>query len=101
MTSAKASDGKGGAPAAPIAEAIDKNKKVAKEVKDAADELAVVHAVLDQQLPDQVREDDVAQAVAHTNDLEKRLSESGKKLDEVNRTLERAVQPPRPPQSAT
>jgi hypothetical protein len=76
---------------APVAEALGKNKKVAKDVKEAADELAVVHAVLDKRLPGDARDGDVATAVAQTDDLEKRLTESGKKLDDVNRSLEKSL----------
>jgi ABC-type Fe3+-citrate transport system substrate-binding protein len=77
-----------------VAEALDQNKKVAEEVKDAADELAVVHAVLETQLPNQASAADVAQAVAQTDQLEKRLAESGKTLDEVNRKLEKTLNSP-------
>jgi len=78
--------------AAPIADALDKNKQVAEEVKDVADELAVVHAVLDKTLPQDADTGDVAEAVARTDHLEKRLTASGAVLDEVNDSLKRAVQ---------
>jgi hypothetical protein len=74
-----------------IAEVIDKNRKVTEEVKGVADELAVVHAVLDKRLPEDARAEDVAQALAHTEALEKRLTESGKVLDQVNAALERVT----------
>ena len=78
--------------AAPIADALDKNKQVAEEVKDVADELAVVHAVLDKRLPRDAHATDVAEAVARTDHLEKRLTASGATLDEVNEKLQRAVE---------
>jgi hypothetical protein len=37
----------GADPASPIADALDQNKQATEEVKRAADDLAVVHAVLD------------------------------------------------------
>jgi division protein CdvB (Snf7/Vps24/ESCRT-III family) len=77
---------------APIADALDKNKQVAEEVKDVADELAVVHAVLDKKLPRDANATDVAQAVARADHLEKRLTASGAVLDEVNESLQRAVE---------
>ena len=67
--------------------ALQKNEQVAEDVKEAADELAVVHAVLDTKLPEAAKSGDVATAVAQTEDIEKRLTASGKALDEVNRTL--------------
>ena len=89
MPSSKSTTAAGSAGRGSIDEAIDKNKQVAEEVKAAADELAVVHAVLDKKLPHGAREEDVVQAVAQTNVLEKRLDESSKVLDEVNEQLER------------
>jgi hypothetical protein len=74
---------------APLADALDKNKRAAEEVKEAADELAVVHAVLDTKLPEDAKAHEVAHAVAQASELEKRLTETGKALDEVNKTLER------------
>jgi len=85
------SSSSGAAGATDIDQALDKNRQVAEEVKEAADELAVVHAVLDSKLPQAANAGDVATAVAQTGELEKRLTESGKTLDEVNRTLEREV----------
>lgn len=82
-----------GAPAgSPIATALDNNKKATEEVKKAADDLAVVHAVLDTRLAEGAADSDVAKAVAETNEVEKRLSRSADTLDQVNETLEREVQ---------
>ncbi|HEX2539538.1 MAG TPA: hypothetical protein VHM00_00470 [Caldimonas sp.] len=81
---------------APLADALDKNRQVAEEVKEAAEELAVAHAVLDTEIPEDARPQEVARAVAQTSELEKRLSESGKVLDEVNETLEREARAAKP-----
>lgn len=70
-----------------LGQALKKNEQVAEEVKEAADELAVVHAVLDTKLPEDAKNGDIATAVAQTDRLEKRLTASGEVLDEVNRTL--------------
>ncbi|MGJ7568406.1 hypothetical protein ACSFBM_31450 [Variovorax sp. GB1R11] len=75
----------------PTADAVQTNKQVAQEVKAAADDLVVVHAVLDKELAEEVRSDDVNQAVAQTAKIEKRLSKSAKALDKVNRKLEDKV----------
>ena len=81
----------------PLVEALDKNKQVATTVREAADELALVHAVLETKLPQDARSaDEIARAVAHTDAVEKRLSESGKVLGEVNATLEREVKVSKP-----
>ena len=75
----------------PTTDVVQTNKQVAQEVKKAADDLVVVHAVLDKELAEEVRSDDVDQAVAQTAKIEKRLSKSAKALEEVNRKLEGKV----------
>jgi len=81
-----------GAPgASPIAEALDTNKKATEEVKRAADDLAVVHAVLDTKLNGGSSDSEVARAVAETNQVEKRLTRSAEKLDKVNESLDREL----------
>ncbi|MFM9926403.1 hypothetical protein VLK31_25675 [Variovorax sp. H27-G14] len=67
---------------------MKKNKQVAQEIKKAADELVVVHAVLEKELGEDPHSETVDQAVAHTAQIEKRLDRSAKELDEVNRELE-------------
>ena len=81
-------------PPLPIAEALDKNKQVTEEVKKAADDLAVVHAVLETKLEDKDKpgvDADVSRAVAETRKVEKQLAQSAEKLEAVNETLARAV----------
>jgi hypothetical protein len=92
MSSSTERPAQGAAPGSPIAEALDENKQATEEVKRAADDLAVVHAVLDTKLTKGVSDGDVKRAVAETNAVEKRLAESAEKLDRVNDTLEREVQ---------
>ncbi len=76
---------------APLTDALDKSKVATEEVKNAADDLAVVHAVLDTKLSDGASDEDVQRAVAETAQVEKRLTKSAEKLDQVNETLERVV----------
>ena len=71
--------------------ALTKNKEVTEEVGRAADDLAVVHAVLDTKITHGASESDVERAVAETKKVEERLSESAEKLEQVNETLEREV----------
>ena len=81
----------GGANNSPLVDALDKNKEATAEVKRAADELAVVHAVLDTKIAQGASDGDVKRAVAETDKVEKRLGASAEKLDKVNETLEREV----------
>jgi hypothetical protein len=73
----------------PLDEALTKNKEASEEVARAADDLAVVHAVLDTKIEKGASDRDVERAVAETKKVEERLSESAEKLEEVNETLAR------------
>lgn len=75
----------------PLEEALTSNKEVAEEVERAADDLSVVHAVLDSKIVAGATEDDVNRAIAETKRVEERLSESAEKLEQVNETLEREL----------
>jgi hypothetical protein len=75
-----------------IAEALDKNKDATEEVKKVADDLLVVHAVLKKEVGQNTQPTVVDQAVQQASDLEKRLTQSAELLDEVNETLEQAIQ---------
>lgn len=77
--------------ASPLDEALTKNKEATEEVARAADDLAVVHAVLDTKIAKGASDGDVKRAVAETKKVEERLSESTEKLEQVNETLEREV----------
>jgi len=92
MSSTTQGPRQGDALSSPLAEAIDKNKQATDDVKRAADDLAVVHAVLDTKLAKGASDGDVARAVAETDKVEKRLTKSAEKLDEVNETLAREAQ---------
>ena len=74
-----------------IADALDKHKQVAEEIKEVAEELGVVHAVLDTQIPGDMHHEDVGEAVARTDALEKRLNESAKVLEDATEALEQEV----------
>ncbi|MEJ8816150.1 hypothetical protein WKW77_34225 [Variovorax ureilyticus] len=76
----------------PVKKALEKNKQVAEEVKEAADELGVVHAVLDTKVPEDARHEDVGEAIARTKEVAKRLDKSAEVLDEVNEALEREAE---------
>ncbi len=75
-----------------IAEALDKNQQATESIKDATEELAVVHAVLDKQVNAlATATQDVSAAVDRANEIEKRLTESAQTLDEVNELLSAQV----------
>jgi hypothetical protein len=92
-TSTQKSDRDHGA-SSPLADALDQNKQATEDVKKAADDLAVVHAVLDTKLAKGASDGDVARAVAETDKVEKRLTRSAEKLEQVNETLERETRRP-------
>ncbi len=68
-----------------------KNVEVAKEVQRASEDLSIVSTVLEQEIPDEIQVGDIAQAIAHTSELEKKLAESAEKLSQVNETLSREI----------
>ncbi len=82
----------------PIAEALERNKEATEEVKKAAEDLAVVHAVLETKVAGDGRhvdDGDVTRAVAEAHRVEKELAQSAEKLESVNTTLAREVNAPR------
>jgi|EndMetStandDraft_2_1072991.scaffolds.fasta_scaffold608116_2 transcription elongation GreA/GreB family factor len=70
--------------------AIEKAKEVAADIKQAADDLAVANTVLETKLAEDVKVGEVAQALDHTDSVEKTLTKSAEALDEVNAALENA-----------
>ena len=70
--------------------AIEKAKEVAADIKQAADDLAVANTVLETKLAEEVKVGEVAQALDHTDAVEKTLTKSAEALDEVNAALENA-----------
>ncbi|MET0541469.1 MAG: hypothetical protein ABWZ88_06905 [Variovorax sp.] len=74
-----------------LAESLKENKEAAKVVQKASDDLAVVHAVLDTEMPKDSLPPEVDRAVAQTERIEKQLSASVEKLKKVNESLARAL----------
>ena len=77
--------------ARPLLKALDQNDGVKKVVKQSADELLVINAVLKKGIPDKAQTGDVAQALEKTEDIEGTIQESAKNLAEVNQLLEHEV----------
>jgi hypothetical protein len=71
---------------------LDKNKHATAEVRKAADDLSVAHAVLETKLAKGASDADVARAVAQTGRVEKRLTETTDTLQQVNETLEQVLE---------
>ena len=76
----------------PLDQTLDKTEAVAAEVQRASDDLAVINTVLEQELPEDVQVGDVAQAIEHTGQLEKKLAESAEALAEVSATLAQEIE---------
>lgn len=74
-----------------LAKALQENKEAAHAVERAADDLAVVHAVLGSELPKEAVSPDVDLAVVQAGKIEKQLSASSTKLKKVNESLQRAL----------
>ncbi|MBT2333232.1 hypothetical protein J7E49_04860 [Variovorax paradoxus] len=74
-----------------LGKALKENKEATQAVEKAADDLAVVHAVLDSELPKEATSSDVDRAIEQTGQLEKQLSASSEKLKKVNESLEREL----------
>ncbi|MGJ7578805.1 hypothetical protein ACSFA3_01335 [Variovorax sp. RHLX14] len=75
-----------------LARTLDTTKAVAVEVRRAAEDLAVVATVLEQELPEEVQVGDVALAIAHADELEQKLSASAAKLVEANEALAHEIE---------
>ena len=83
-------------PATPLAQALSQNEIARHVVEQSADELAVIHAVLAQEIPDHIQTGDVAMALLRTDELETKISDTVEELARVNEVLateidERAV----------
>ena len=72
----------------PIGEVLDKNKAARETVKEAAEDLAVVHSVLETEVPPAERSEPLDHAVDQTEKLQKKLDETAEVLHEVNQALE-------------
>jgi hypothetical protein len=71
-----------------IERALDESRQVKKTVEEAADELAVVHVVLDKGVTQDVRSNDVDRAIEQTDQIEKKLLKSVDLLERVTEALE-------------
>lgn len=75
----------------PLEQALDRSEVVHEAVRQSADELLVINAVLKQEIPDHVQTGDVAEALQKTDEIESRISESAADLAHVNQLLEQEI----------
>jgi hypothetical protein len=74
--------------AADLAKVLKKNKRATATVQEVADDLSVVHAVLDSQVHQETLHPDVGQAIEQTDQLKEKLKAAEQKLRSVNEALE-------------
>ena len=75
----------------PLLRALDQNDSVEKVVKQSADELLVVNAVLKKSIPADTQKGDLAQALDKTEHIEDTIEASAEDLAAVNQLLKHEV----------
>ncbi|MDR6890906.1 MULTISPECIES: hypothetical protein [Variovorax] len=82
-----------GESSADLAKALKKSKQATETVQEVADDLSVVHAVLDSEVPKETLHPDVGQAIEQTEQLKDKLKAAEEKLKTVNEALGQQVSP--------
>jgi len=77
--------------ARPLVKALNQNDSVKETVKQSADELLVISAVLKHGIPDHAQTGDVAQALKKTEVIEEKIQTSAEDLATVNTLLEHEI----------
>ena len=72
----------------PVVEALDKSKQAAETAQQAAESLAIVHAVLDTEMSAEVRNEEVGRAIDQADQMQEQLSGSVELLQDVVKTFE-------------
>ena len=75
----------------PLARVLEQTETVQGVVEQSADELLVIHAVLKQELPENLQTGDVAQALQRTDELEIKISDTAQELAQVNAVLAQEI----------
>lgn len=78
-------------PSKPLVKALHQNGTVKETVKQSADELLVINAVLKHGIPDDAQTGDVAQALENTEAIEEKIQTSAQDLATVNQLLENEI----------
>ena len=87
LTSQPAND----ADASPLARALEQNEAAADAVEKSADELMVINAVLQQEIPAHAKTGDVAHALQKTDQLEVQIQDTAQELASVNMALAQEI----------
>ena len=74
-----------------LALALKQNETIHGTVEQSAAELAVINAVLKQEVPEHVQTGEVAQALQKTDELEGRIQTSADELAQVNEALKQEI----------
>jgi conjugal transfer/entry exclusion protein len=74
-----------------LVQALDKNEAVEEVVTQSAEELLVINAVLNKEIPGHVMVGDVAQALQKTDELEVKIYDTAQELAQVNQVLSREI----------
>ena len=77
-------------PTQQIEAAKNRTDKVQQELEVASAELGLTHGALDRSLPPDVRQGDVAWAIAQNKILERKVQRAAEELEEVTELLEQA-----------
>ena len=72
---------------AALDDVLNQNIEATEQIKAAANELGVVHAVLSTPIPPQSAEGDLEAAVERTEEIEQQLNETAEALDRSNELL--------------
>jgi hypothetical protein len=75
----------------PLVKALHQNDGVEEVVKQSADDLLVINAVLKKNIPEHSQMGELAQALHKTEHIEDQIQESAQELGEVNTLLEHEV----------
>ena len=75
----------------PLERALEQNETAQTIVEQSAAELVVIHAVLKQEIPNDVQTGDVAHALQRTDALEIKISDTAQELAHVNEVLAQEI----------
>lgn len=75
----------------PLIRALEQNETVQNTVEQTAAELAVIHAVLKQEIPGHVQTGEVAHALQKTDELEIKIQDTAQELAQVNVVLAQEI----------
>lgn len=77
--------------ASPLVRALEQNEAAAGAVEKSADELMVINAVLQQEIPEHAKTGDVAHALKKTDQLEVQIQDTAQELASVNVALAQEI----------